>query len=221
MPSWSKVFLIVCVAYIPYTHARKASKKSLFSTEKVPKTIYYYTDRDHTLKEDIKNVLFLYAWQWGVYVPTQFATIRDEGSWRNYRKNFMHFVFDQDEPIWNLAAHPMVGSLYYLTYRASGYSQFEALKMAFIQSAIFETTIEIITERPSIQDLYQTPILGSMLGFALERVSLYFLNTDNSFLKVLGHIMNPPTLFDFFEHKVQLVPYTDGKQASLQFGMSF
>jgi hypothetical protein len=40
--------------------------------------------------------------------------------------------------------------------------------MAAISSALFEFTVEVYTEPASVQDLYQTPILGSILGLGLE-----------------------------------------------------
>jgi len=83
--------------------------------------------------------------------------------------------------------------------------------MAFVSSTLFEFTVEIYTEPASIQDLYQTPIIGSFLGVGLETLSMYLLNTGNAVGRVLGHAINPSTLFWFYEGKVQIVPVTDFK----------
>ncbi|MFN8370637.1 MAG: DUF3943 domain-containing protein [Bacteriovoracaceae bacterium] len=47
--------------------------------------------------------------------------------------------------------------------------------------------LEVYTEPASIQDLYQTPILGSVVGLFFEVISLDFLNSDSTFLRGVGH----------------------------------
>ena len=69
--------------------------------------------------------------------------------------------------------------------------------------------MEIYTEPASIQDLYQTPVLGSFLGVGLENLSMYLLNSGNAFARTIGHIINPTTLFWFYEGKVQVLPQTN------------
>ena len=83
--------------------------------------------------------------------------------------------------------------------------------MAFISSALFEFTVEIYTEPASVQDLYQTPIFGSLIGVGIERLSLYLLNTGNAFGRFFGHLLNPSTLFWFYEGKIIITPQLDGK----------
>ena len=63
--------------------------------------------------------------------------------------------------------------------------------MTFISSTLFEFTVEIYTEPAKVQDLYQTPILGSVLGVGLETLSLYLLNTGNSFGRILKPRFKP------------------------------
>ncbi|MBF0208888.1 MAG: DUF3943 domain-containing protein, partial [Oligoflexia bacterium] len=128
------------------------------------------------------------------------------GSFENYRHNFGHFVFDKDNPFWNWGIHPYSGSQIYLFYRANGYSRLQALKMSFFQDMLFECLIEIYTEPPSIQDIYQTAVLGSILGYGLEHLSMYLINSGSFTGKVVGHILNPSTLFWFYEGKVEIYP---------------
>ena len=107
---------------------------------------------------------------------------------------------------------PYSGSQLYLYYRANGYSRIESLMMNFVSSTLFEFTIEIYTEPASIQDIYQTPVFGTLLGIGIEKVSLYLLNTGNMLGKVLGHILNPTTLFWFYDGKVKISPYYYGNE---------
>ncbi len=171
--------------------------------------IYGYIDRKHTLSESLKHIAAIYGVTWVIYPLTQPDVVRENGSWKNYRENFGELVFDKDEPFWNWFVHPISGSQLYLYYRAVGYSRIDSMGMAFISSMLFEFTVEIYTEPASIQDLYQTPVIGSFLGMGLENLSLYLLNSGNAFGRTIGHILNPATLFWFYEGKVQIVPQTN------------
>ena len=176
-----------------------------------PKYFYTYIDREHSYQESAKLIGVTYALSWGLYPLTQPKVFKENGSWHEYKKNFGDLVFDKDEPFWNWVVHPISGSQLFLFYRANGYSRANALAMSMIASTLFEFTVEVYTEPASVQDLYQTPVLGAMLGVTLENLSLYLLNTGNAFGKILGHILNPMTLFWFYEGKIRLSPHLDGK----------
>lgn len=175
---------------------------------------YSYKDRDHSRKENMNQILGIYGVTWLLYPLTQPSVVKDQGSFKNYRDNFGKLVFDKDEPFWNWFVHPISGSQLFLYYRANGYSRIDALAMSFISSTLFEFTVEIYTEPASVQDLYQTPILGAILGIGLENFTLYLLNSGNALGRFFGHLLNPSTLFWFYEGKVKLIPYYDNKQAS-------
>ncbi|MFT6070901.1 MAG: hypothetical protein ACJAT2_001862 [Bacteriovoracaceae bacterium] len=183
---------------------------------------YGYKNRPHSLKEASSHVAAVYGITWVLYPATQPKVFRDKGSFKKYKKNFGKIVFDHDEPFWNWFVHPISGSQLYLFYRANGYNRIDSLGMSFISSTLFELTIEIYTEPASVQDLYQTPVVGSILGLGLEGLSMYLLNTGNVLGKFLGHALNPMTLFWFYEGKVQLIPKYNGKKTgSLTFVMDF
>jgi hypothetical protein len=187
-----------------------------------PKYHYAYIDREHTRSENWNNIGFIYALSWGLYPLTQPEVFRDAGSWDKYKSNFGKVVFDRDEPIWNWVVHPISGSQLFLYYRANGYNRAQALGMTFISSTLFEFTIEIYTEPASVQDLYQTPVIGSLLGVGIETISMALLNTGNPVGKFFGHLMNPATLFWFYEGRTRITPYTNGRdKASLQFVRTF
>lgn len=182
--------------------------------QRLQKYQYTYIDRKHSLKESMSLISAMYGVTWAVYPLSQPKVFKENGSWKNYRNNFGKLVFDQDEPFWNWFVHPISGSQLYLFYRANGYSRINSMGMAFLSSALFEFTVEIYTEPASVQDLYQTPVLGSFLGVGIESLSMYLLHTGNSFAKVLGHIINPSTLFWFYEGKIQIVPQTNFKDSN-------
>lgn len=192
------------------------------SRSRSPEYRYSYINRRHSMSESLKHIAAIYGVTWVVYPLTQPEVVREKGSWENYRRNFGQLVFDKDEPFWNWFVHPISGSQLYLYYRANGYSRIDSLGMAFISSTLFEFTVEIYTEPASVQDLFQTPMIGSFLGVGLENLSLYLLNSGNAFGRVVGHILNPATLFWFYEGKVQVIPQTNlNNTHGLLFTMEF
>ena len=188
---------------------------------RIPKYIYGYKNRSHTMNENLKQIAGIYGVTWLIYPLTQPSVVKENGSFKNYRDNFGKLVFDKDEPFWNWFVHPISGSQLFLYYRANGYSRVDSLATAFISSTLFEFTVEIYTEPASVQDLYQTPILGSILGVGLENLSMYLLNTGNAFGRFFGHVINPATLFWFYEGKVRFIPQYNDKQASATFIFEF
>ena len=68
---------------------------------------------------------------------------------------------------------------------------------------------KFITEPVSIQDLYQTPVLGSALGYFLENASMYLLNRGTWYASLFGHILNPATLFWFYKGRIEMDPVID------------
>lgn len=176
---------------------------------RAPKYHYGYYDRDHTVKESIGHISALYAASWIVFPLSQWDVFRDNGSLKKYGEHFGELVFDKDEPFWNHIIHPITGSQLYLYYRANGYTRMDSFVMTTISSTLFELTVEIYTEPASVQDLYVTPVFGSLLGLGLEKTSMYLLNTGNAFGRFWGHVLNPATLFWFYKGRVRLTPSTD------------
>lgn len=170
---------------------------------------YSYIDREHTWEENVKNIGVVYGLTWVFYPLVQPKVFKVKNGFKTYKNNFGQLVFDKDEPIWNLFVHPLTGSQLYLLYRAEGYSRMAAMGMASISSALFEFTVEILTEPASVQDLYQTPVLGTVLGLGIETVSMSLLNSDTTAGKIVGHLINPATLFPFYEGRTLIIPKFD------------
>ena len=172
---------------------------------------YSYKERPHSIKESAAYLGAIYVVSWGIFpfvLPKEF---KEYGSFSNWKEYSGEFRFEHDGPFWNWLAHPLSGSQLYLIYRAGGYSRSDSFGMAFLSSALFELAVENYIERPSVQDFYQTPVLGSILGVTLEKASMYLLNSGSSWGKVLGHILNPASLFWFYEGRVQVIPRIDGR----------
>lgn len=79
--------------------------------------------------------------------------------------------WDHDNPIFNYVLHPYAGAAYFMSARSCGYN-FAAsmLYSACISTIGWEYGIEACMERPSIQDLFITPLVGSMIGEGFYRL---------------------------------------------------
>ncbi len=144
--------------------------------------------------ERAENFGILYGAQWGTYLLTQRETIRERGSFENWHKNPARPHFDFDGLSFNLIGHSIVGQFYYQYYRSRGYGEAAAFLWSVFSSSAFEFTIETTTERPSFQDLYQTPVFGSLVGMGFERLSLFFHSQEIWPARVLGYLFNPFSL---------------------------
>jgi hypothetical protein len=189
-----------------FTTDYKEHDKEEKSKKRIPLFHYGYNEREHGLFENVKNISIVYGMTWFLYPLIQPKILRGAGGIKNYSHNFGKIVFDQDEPFWNGFVHPLSGSQLYLLYRANGYDRLSAFEMTFISSSLFELTIEIFTEPASVQDLYQTPVLGTVLGFVIENASISLLNSGNPLGKFLGHILNPATLLPIYEGRMLIIP---------------
>ncbi len=90
----------------------------------------------------------------------------DHDIFEGYKKNITHKpVYDIDSNFINYVAHPFSGSVYYSIARNSGLSPLKSFGYsAFISTFFWEYGFEALIEKPSIQDLIITPVIGSIIG---------------------------------------------------------
>lgn len=148
----------------------------------------------------------VYVAQWGFYLVSQQETIEKHGSFENWKSYPTQPEFDKDSFDYNIFKHSFAGNYYYHFYRYRGYSELESFAWTFISSLAFEFTIETYTEKPSIQDIYQTPIYGTVLGMGTERLSRFLLTQDSYLAKTFGYILNPFELFKNSSSDLSLMP---------------
>lgn len=92
--------------------------------------------------------------------------IRSAGFMNKYKQNTGgRPVLDSDDPIVNYVGHPISGAIYYNIARNAGYSAMQSFGYSVVMSTFFwEYGFEAVAEKPSIQDLIITPIVGSLMG---------------------------------------------------------
>jgi hypothetical protein len=164
-------------------------------------------------KEKVVNFGAVYLTQWTVYYYTQEETIRNEGSFKNWYTNPFKPHYDKDSFDYNIIKHSLVGGYYYLFYRSRGYTEKNSFFWSFMSSLAFEFAVETATEKPSYQDIYQTPVFGAVVGICFEKASNYFHSWDTWYGKTLGYMINPMTLIPQLVKRddVALVPMIDNK----------
>ena len=129
---------------------------------------------------------------------TGWSTNWTQEAWRNVKRSISAPpVWDDDDWQLNYIGHPVAGSYYYNSLRSQNASIFHSFLFATAQSFIWEYFIEATAEKPSIQDLIVTPIVGSILGESTHRLTMNMRrNGFNFFEKVFVIIFNPSFVFN-------------------------
>jgi len=100
--------------------------------------------------------------------------------------------WDHDKFYFNYILHPYAGAVYFMTARSCGFNTWQSLLYCTCISNIgWEFGIEAFMERPSIQDLFITPLVGSFIGECFYKLKRSIV--DNGYRlfgsSVLGNIV--------------------------------
>lgn len=119
--------------------------------------------------------------------------IREKGFFNKWKENVSNPpVMDHDAPLVNYVGHPVSGSAYYMIARTNGYSAMQSFGYSVVMSTFFwEYGFEAFAEKPSIQDLIITPVIGSLMGELLFNAYSDIKNNQGELLgsKQLGSVM--------------------------------
>lgn len=85
-------------------------------------------------------------------------------TFRKYNNNFANPHIDHDKLYINYVLHPYWGATYYTRGRERGLDQTSSFIFSALMSAMYEFGVECFFEKPSIQDLIVTPVVGSLIG---------------------------------------------------------
>jgi hypothetical protein len=79
-------------------------------------------------------------------------------------ENTTHPENDSDVFYINYILHPYWGASYFVRARERGFNNWQSFGYSTLLSTLFEFGIEAMAEEPSKQDLWVTPVIGSMVG---------------------------------------------------------
>lgn len=114
-----------------------------------------------------------------------------------FRRWYNHVIkagpeWDHDNPIFNYILHPYAGAAYFMSARSTGFNFWQSmLYSASISTIGWEFGIEAFMERPSIQDLFITPGIGSLIGEGFYRIKRSIVANDYTLAgsRFLGNIV--------------------------------
>ena len=87
--------------------------------------------------------------------------------------------WDGDKFIFNYVLHPYAGAAYFMAARSCGFNYYQSLLYTtLISTVLWEFGIEGTMERPSIQDIFITPIVGSLVGELFYKAKRYLVTHD-------------------------------------------
>jgi len=101
-------------------------------------------------------------------------------------------VIDKDDDVINYLMHPLFGMQFYLSQRNYNESPLYSFLFSTGTSIVFEYLVEVVGERPSIQDLVVTPIVGALLGeLSYQLTQKMRKDGFTTFEKIVVTIVNP------------------------------
>lgn len=114
--------------------------------------------------------------------------------WTRWRKHVLKKgpEWDHDNPMFNFVLHPYSGAAYFMAARSCGFSFWGSmLYSACISTIAWEFGIEAFMERPSYQDIFITPLVGSVMGEGFFRIKRYLVANNYCLFgsPVLGNIV--------------------------------
>ena len=100
--------------------------------------------------------------------------------------------WDHDKVYFNYVLHPYAGAAYFMSARSCGFNFWRsALYSSIVSTVGWEFGIEAFMERPSIQDIFVTPIVGSCIGEGFYHVKRWLVDNDYKLFgsSILGGIL--------------------------------
>lgn len=119
------------------------------------------------------------------------TTIESTPWYKRWEKNVIRKgpEWDGDDFIFNYVLHPYAGAVYFMSARSAGFNFYQSLLFSSLVSTVgWEFGIEGTMERPSIQDIFITPLVGSVIGELFYHAKRYIVANDYHLLgsKFLG-----------------------------------
>lgn len=130
-----------------------------------------------------------YVFQW-VFVHTINRNLgRDirNSNFHHWLKNMKTLpeIPDGDSWVTNYIGHPLLGATVFAFYKNRGFSDKQSLAGTFLQSTLFEYTVEGWKKPPSAVDLVVTPLVGGLIGSQLGINSIAILSSTYAVTKYI------------------------------------
>ncbi len=122
------------------------------------------------------------------------AEIQSQAPFKRWFKNIFKRgpEWDHDKFYFNYILHPYAGAAYFMSARSCGFNTWQSLLYSTCISTIgWEFGVEAFMERPSIQDLFITPLVGSAMGEGFYNIKRYIAKHNYRLLgsPILGNVV--------------------------------
>lgn len=122
------------------------------------------------------------------------ASLQQDPFYRRWYNNIFKKgpEWDHDKFIFNYVLHPYAGAAYFMAARSCGFNYFQSLLYSACISTIgWEFGIEACMERPSIQDIFITPLVGSAFGEMFYKLKRNIVGHDYTLFgsRIIGNIV--------------------------------
>ena len=118
----------------------------------------------------VKDTAYFLAYQ-AVIVGLLYVAPESVSGWSKedkedlkWRENVSDPHRDSDDFYINYLLHPYWGATYYIRGRERGLDRGESFLFSTALSTLYEFGVEAFFEKPSYQDLWSTPVIGSLIG---------------------------------------------------------
>lgn len=125
--------------------------------------------------------------------------------------------WDHDVFVFNYILHPYAGAVYYMSARSCGFNFYQSMLYSFLVSTVgWEFGVEAFMERPSYQDLFITPIVGSLIGEGFYKLKRHIVLHDYKLFgsPVIGNIV--AFLVDPVNEVIGLFAGNDARSSSIR-----
>ncbi len=178
---------IFCLFALNTTPAASQASKNLTPTLK---TLGVLAQKGDNLSF-LRTSLYSYSFQW-IFVLTvnrKLGSNIRHSNFKTWLKNISTApqIPDGDHWLTNYIGHPLLGASVYAFYRKSGFSNEESIAGTFLQSTLFEYTVEAWKKPPSGVDLIVTPVIGSFIGNQVGMNS-FILSSSYAITKYIFHL---------------------------------
>lgn len=109
------------------------------------------------------------------------AELRDVPLFKRWHKHVIKKgpEWDHDKFYFNYILHPYAGAAYFMAARSCGFNFWRSTLYCSVVSTVgWEFGIEAFMERPSIQDIFITPLVGSCVGEGFYHVKRWLVDND-------------------------------------------
>jgi len=189
-----------------------------------------------------RDTWYFMGYQW-VTIGVLYVASENVSNWTDEQKesrslskwwdNVTHPQIDSDDFYINYVLHPYWGAAYFVRAQERGYNDYQAFWYSAALSSAYEFGAEALFEEPSIQDLFVTPVFGSLLGKYFMQVrdniedreaKLGYRSRKDKFVWVmtdpLGSLNNKFDDWFGLDSRLQVRPFTTARRppGELSFG---